>query len=271
MRRNYRRELRLDGTLSLWVGDGRLLIRVILNVRPMFFKLKRRRCGGGGVLLRWNFTRKKSAIKVGHSRYGEVFNFMGKRVRESQSLVLGNETGTEENETRGRWNRDKELEIEGNIDELRLDGYSDADIQKKLPYSKELIVTKRELLEKRDKLVGEETDQAAKKRELDLQYLKLIKTVKETIESLSVEETRLKIEGQKLIREIISDRAKLWSVDGKPGASTQIRMNNVENVVLGGTLSKKQLNVIGDISSGKVSPEEIKSENAVIECERLGS
>ena len=36
-------------------------------------------------------------------------------------------------------------EIEGNIDELRLDGYSDADIQKKLPYSKELIVTKREL------------------------------------------------------------------------------------------------------------------------------
>ena len=196
---------------------------------------------------------------------------MGKRVRESQSLVLGNETGTEENETRGRWNRDKELEIEGNIDELRLDGYSDADIQKKLPYSKELIVTKRELLEKRDKLVGEETDQAAKKRELDLQYLKLIKTVKETIESLSVEETRLKIEGQKLIREIISDRAKLWSVDGKPGASTQIRMNNVENVVLGGTLSKKQLNVIGDIISGKVNPEEIKSENAVIECERLGS
>ena len=60
-------------------------------------------------------------------------------------------------------------------------------------------------------------------------------------------------------------------MDGKPGASTQIRMNNVENVVLGGTLSKKQLNVIGDIISGKVNPEEIKSENAVIECERLGS
>ena len=155
-------------------------------------------------------------------------------------LFRSTEQGSEENETRGRWERDKELEIEGNIDELRLDGYSDADIQKKLPYSKELIVTKRELLEKRDKIVGEETDQAAKKRELDLQYLKLIKTVKETIESLSVEETRLKIEGQKLIREIISDRAKLWSVDGKPGASTQIRMNNVENVVLGGTLSKKQ-------------------------------
>ena len=189
----------------------------------------------------------------------------------SRALVLGEEKGSEENETRGRWERDKELEIEGNIDELRLDGYSDADIQKKLPYSKELIVTKRELLEKRDKIVGEETEQSAKKRELDLQYLKLIKTVKETIEGLSVEETRLKIEGQKLIREIISDRAKLWSVDGKPGASTQIRMNNVENVVLGGTLSKKQLNVIGDIISGKVSPEEIKSENAVIECERLGS
>ena len=92
----------------------------------------------------------------------------GKKKPIVKSLVLGNETGTEENETRGRWNRDKELEIEGNIDELRLDGYSDADIQKKLPYSKELIVTKRELLEKRDKLVGEETDQAAKKRELDL-------------------------------------------------------------------------------------------------------
>ena len=189
----------------------------------------------------------------------------------SRALVLGEQRGNEENETRGRWERDKELEIEGNIDELRLDGYSDADIQKKLPYSKELILTKRELLEKRDKIVGEETDQAAKKRELDLQYLKLIKTVKETIEGLSVEETRLKLEGQKLIKEIISDRAKLWSVDGKPGASTQIRMNNVENVVLGGTLSKKQLNVIGDIISGKVNPEEIKSENTVVECECLGS
>lgn len=189
----------------------------------------------------------------------------------SRALVLGEPKGTEENETRGRWERDKELEIEGNIDELRLDGYSDADIQKKLPYSKELILTKRELLEKRDKIVGEETDQAAKKRELDLQYLKLIKTVKETIEGLSVEETRLKLEGQKLIKEIISDRAKLWSVDGKVGASTQIRMNNVENVVLGGTLSKKQLNVIGDIISGKVNPEEIKSENTVVECECLGS
>ncbi len=193
------------------------------------------------------------------------------RNRGSQALLIGEKKGTEENETRGRWERDKELEIEGNVDELRLDGYSDADIQKKLPYTKELIVAKRELLEKRDKLVGEETNPAAKKRELDLQYLKLIKTVKETVEGLSVEDTRLKLEGHKLIREIISDRAKLWSVDGKVGSGTQIRMNNVENVVLGGTLSKKQLNVIGDIISGKVSPEEIKSENTIVEGERIGS
>jgi len=193
------------------------------------------------------------------------------RNRGSQALLIGEKKGTEENETRGRWERDKELEIEGNVDELRLDGYSDADIQKKLPYTKELIVAKRELLEKRDKLVGEETNPAAKKRELDLQYLKLIKTVKETVEGLSVEDTRLKLEGHKLIREIISDRAKLWSVDGKAGSGTQIRMNNVENVVLGGTLSKKQLNVIGDIISGKVSPEEIKSENTIVEGECIGS
>lgn len=193
------------------------------------------------------------------------------RNRGSQALLIGEKKGTEENETRGRWERDKELEIEGNVDELRLDGYSDADIQKKLPYTKELIVAKRELLEKRDKLVGEETNPAAKKRELDLQYLKLIKTVKETVEGLSVEDTRLKLEGHKLIREIISDRAKLWSVDGKVGSGTQIRMNNVENVVLGGTLSKKQLNVIGDIISGKVSPEEIKSENTIVEGECIGS
>ena len=191
--------------------------------------------------------------------------------KDSQALILGEQKGSEENETRGRWERDKELEIEGNIDELRLDGYSDADIQKKMPYTKELIVTKRELLEKRDKLVGDETDTSQKKRELDLQYLKLIKTVKETVEKLSVDETRLKIEGLKLVKEIISDRAKLWSVDGKVGAGTSIRMNNVENVVLGGTLSKKQLNVIGDIISGKVSPEEIKSENTVIEGECIGS
>jgi hypothetical protein len=193
------------------------------------------------------------------------------RNRGSQALLIGEKKGTEENETRGRWERDKELEIEGNVDELRLDGYSDADIQKKLPYTKELIVAKRELLEKRDKLVGEETNPAAKKRELDLQYLKLIKTVKETVEGLSVEDTRLKLEGHKLIREIISDRAKLWSVDGKVGSGTQIRMNNVENVVFGGTLSKKQLNVIGDIISGKVSPEEIKSENTIVEGECIGS
>lgn len=185
----------------------------------------------------------------------------------SQSLILDKEKSVQ-----GTWSLDQQLEVEGNIDGLRLDGYSNADIQKKFPYSKELIVSKRELLEKRDQLVGEDTNAAAKKRELDLQYLKLIKTVKETIDGLSIEETRLKLEGHKLVKDIISDRAKLWSVDGKTSAATTIRMNNVENVVLGGTLSKKQLNVIGDIISGKVTPEEIKSNaNTVIENERIGS
>lgn len=186
--------------------------------------------------------------------------------KDSQSLILSNEKGTEGKETRGTWTVEQQLEVEGNIDDSRLDGLSDVEIQKKFAYSKELITTKRELLEKRDQLIGEKTDVSGKKRELDLQYLRLIKTVKDTIGTLSVEDTRLKIEGHKLIKDIISDRAKLWSVDGKTSAATTIRMNNVENVVLGGTLSKKQLNVIGDIISGKVNPEEIKSgANSVIE------
>lgn len=189
-------------------------------------------------------------------------------VKNSQSLILDKEKGSEENETRGTWSLDQQLEIEGKIDDLRLDGYNDADIQKELPYSKELIVTKRELLEKRDKLVGEETDTSQKKRELDLQYLRLIKNVKKTIDELGKEDSRLKLEGMKLVKEIISDRAKLWSIDGKVTAGTSIRMNNVENVVLGGTLSKKQLNVIGDIISGKVNPEEVKvNESTSIEGE----
>jgi hypothetical protein len=177
--------------------------------------------------------------------------------KDSQALIIDQPKGDSENETRGPWTLDQQLEVEGNIDDMRLDGYSDADIQKKYPYTKELIVAKRNLLEERDKLIGSETDASAKKRELDLQYLKLIKTVKEMVDKMSTEESRLKVEALKLVKDIISDRAKLWNVNGVPSASTTIRMNNVENVVLGGTLSKKQLNVIGDIISGKVSPEEI--------------
>lgn len=187
--------------------------------------------------------------------------------KEGRSLRLDRDKGDEDNETRGSWTKDENLEIESNIDDMRLDGCSNAEIQSKFPYSKELIVAKRDLLEKRDKLVGEETDPSGKKRELDLQYLRLIKTVKDAIEKLSVDETRIKIEGLKLVREIISDRAKLWSVDGKVSGGATIRMNNVENVVLGGTLSKKQLNVIGDIISGKVLPEDVKIENPVVEGE----
>ena len=135
--------------------------------------------------------------------------------KDSQSKILNRERGSEENETRGKWSRDEELEIECNIDALRLDGYSNAEIQERYPYSKSLIEQKRELLKMSDKVVGEETEIPAKKRELDLQYLRLIKTVKETIGSLGTEDTRLKLEGLKLVKEIVTDRAKPFIVTGK--------------------------------------------------------
>lgn len=159
------------------------------------------------------------------------------------------------------------LEIEGTIDQLRLKGWSVADIVGKTTYTKELVTQKMVLLEKMDQDVGEKINVSAKKRELDLQYLQLIKELKQWAEDLSDDQIKNKLECQKLVKEIISERAKLWSINGAVSSVANIRMNNVENVILGGNLNKKQLNVIGDIIAGKIKPEELgERHDAVIEC-----
>ena len=170
---------------------------------------------------------------------------------------------------RGRWDLAKGDQIEDTVDSFRLKGYSITDIVEKTNYTKELVNQKLTFLEKRDEDVGNNTNLNAKKRELDLQYLQLIKELKEWTEDLDSDQIKNKIECQKLIKEIITERSKLWSIDGKVTSSANIRMNNVENVILGGNLSKKQLNVIGDIIAGKIKPEEIgEGENATIDYER---
>lgn len=174
---------------------------------------------------------------------------------------------TDENDGRGAWPLEKSLEIEGKIDEYRLKGYSIADIVKETNYTKELVSQKMVLLEKMDQDVGEKVNISAKKRELDLQYLQLIKELKQWTTDLSDDQIKNKLECQKLVKEIISERAKLWSINGQVSSGASIRMNNVENVILGGNLNKKQLNVIGDIIAGKIKPEELGDRyDAVIEC-----
>lgn len=179
---------------------------------------------------------------------------------------MTDEETSEKTEKRGRWDLEKSLEVEGRVDELRLKGYSVADIVRETQYTKEVVSQKIILLEKQDQDVGETVSCSAKKRELDLQLLQLIKELKRWAEELSDDQIKNKLECQKLIKEIISERAKLWNINGTTPVQQNIRMNNVENVILGGNLNKRQLNVIGDIIAGKIKPEELGKQDADIEC-----
>lgn len=169
----------------------------------------------------------------------------------------------------GRPTLEMEKDWEAQIDLLRLSGYQPSEIQKRVGLAIEKINKKIDILERRDVDFAEKADLGQKKRELDLQYLYLIRELRETIVVLSdTKDVKFKIECQRLIKEIISDRAKLWSIgSGNGGGTSTVRMQNVENVVLGGSLNKKQLNLIGDIIAGKRKPEEIgiDGDNPVIE------
>ena len=159
----------------------------------------------------------------------------------------------------GRWPITKHEEITASINEYRLSGYSPIEISKKVNYDLDLVNKKLDILNQRDLETGSDVDANQRRRELDLQYLQIVKSLKELIVDLSdKKDARLKIECHKTIKEVISERARLWQIDGNNKGNADIRMNNVENaVIISGNLDKKTVNLFADVISGKKTMAEI--------------
>jgi hypothetical protein len=133
------------------------------------------------------------------------------------------------------------------ISELRAKGESLFDIQAAVKSDLSDIAKKMEILEKYDAEVAERANPNQKKREIDLQLLLVTKKLHYLADN--EEKGITKIEAYKVIKDLLAQRAKLWGADGN---APSVRMGNVENLVIGGNMDRKQLHLIGDILSGRV-------------------
>jgi hypothetical protein len=155
----------------------------------------------------------------------------------------------------GRLSKVAEERILAGIDEMRLFGYSPVTIHEKVGRNIDEVHKKLQLLEKRDSEDAGKDKGRARKREIDLQYLQIIKQMKTMADQTLEDET--KIECYKIIRDTVGLRAKLWGVDkGDTTSDRAIKMGNVETVMIGGDLNKQTFNLIADIIAGKTKPKE---------------
>lgn len=163
----------------------------------------------------------------------------------------------------GRPTREEYTSLLATIDDLRLKGH---------PLTSVSTQVKKDLLDVRDKIaylerldatVGLEAKPTQKKREIDLQYLLVMRKLHEIADAID-EKSVVKIECYKVIKDLVGLRSKLWQVDaGTPNVN--IKMGNVENVVLGGNIDKRKLNLIGDLLAGKISEETLMGARKEVE------
>ena len=141
-----------------------------------------------------------------------------------------------------------ELSLLSQIDELRLKGYSVFEIAKQLKFDIAILKEKMSQLERWDSNVAENADTFQKRREIDLQYMMLLKNVYKFADDLDETRAMAKSNLYKTIKEVIFERSKLWEEKEK----VTVNVGRGAQIAVGGNIDNRQFNLLGDVLSGKV-------------------